>query len=58
MSKKKKKPFQTWKGDKKRDAASPIKAKKHLGYKPTIDLEEGLKRSLIWYRENSEGSEA
>lgn len=34
------------------------KAKKHLGYNPTIDLEEGLKRSLIWYRENLEGSES
>lgn len=31
MSKKKKKSFQTWKGDKKRSKESPVKAKKHLG---------------------------
>lgn len=34
------------------------KAKKHLGYSPTIELEEGLKRSLVWYKENSEGVDA
>jgi len=31
------------------------KARRHLDYNPKISLEEGLKRSLIWYRENSEG---
>lgn len=31
MGKKKKKSFQTWKGDKKRGEESPVKAKKHLG---------------------------
>ena len=29
------------------------KAKKHLNYEPKIDLDEGLKRSLLWYRDNN-----
>lgn len=29
------------------------KARKHLAYNPTIQLEEGLKRSLLWYAENN-----
>lgn len=38
---------------------SPIikKAKEHLGYNPTIDIEEGLKRSLIWYADNLVGGD-
>ena len=28
------------------------KAKKELGYLPNIDLKNGIKRSLIWYRDN------
>ncbi|RYE35908.1 MAG: NAD-dependent epimerase/dehydratase family protein, partial [Sphingobacteriales bacterium] len=31
------------------------KARDELGYNPSIDLKEGLKRSLIWYVSNSEG---
>ena len=34
------------------------KARDHLGYKPTVDIDEGLKRSLIWYKENAEGMDA
>lgn len=30
------------------------KAKTELGYNPGISLDEGLKRSLIWYRDNRE----
>lgn len=30
------------------------KAKKLLGYKPRIDLDEGIKRTIRWYRELSE----
>ena len=30
------------------------KARSELGYNPGISLEEGLKRSLIWYRDNQE----
>ncbi len=34
------------------------KARDHLDYHPTIQLEEGLKRSLLWYAENREAEEA
>ena len=34
------------------------KAKTHLGYNPIISLDEGLKRSLIWYYDNREAEEA
>lgn len=34
------------------------KAREHLGYRPGISLEEGLKRSLIWYRDNQSAEEA
>lgn len=31
------------------------KARSHLGYNPSINVEEGLKRSLLWYKDNFEG---
>ncbi len=34
------------------------KAREHFGYAPSISLEEGLRRTLIWYRDNQEGTEA
>ncbi|MBS9771686.1 NAD-dependent epimerase/dehydratase family protein [Trichodesmium erythraeum] len=34
------------------------KARNDLGYNPGISLDEGLKRSLIWYQDNSEAAEA
>jgi dTDP-glucose 4,6-dehydratase/UDP-glucuronate decarboxylase len=34
------------------------KAREHFGYDPSIGLDEGLRRTLIWYRENREGTEA
>jgi UDP-glucuronate decarboxylase len=34
------------------------KARSELGYDPTVDLHDGLARSLLWYAENSKGSEA
>ena len=34
------------------------KARDHLGYYPKIDIEEGLKRSLIWYKDHSQGEDA
>lgn len=34
------------------------KAREHFGYDPTITLEAGIDRTLLWYRENREGSEA
>lgn len=34
------------------------KAREELGYIPGISLEEGLRRTLIWYKENQEAQEA
>ena len=34
------------------------KAREHLDYNPSILVDEGLRRSLIWYGGNREGSEA
>ena len=33
------------------------KARKDLGYDPGISLEEGLRRTLIWYRDHQDGEE-
>jgi UDP-glucuronate decarboxylase len=39
---------------------SPVitKARTELGYDPQVPIEEGLRRSLIWYSGNREASEA
>jgi len=34
------------------------KAQEQLGYEPKVDLEEGLYRNLLWYKENQESKEA
>jgi nucleoside-diphosphate-sugar epimerase len=34
------------------------KARAHLGYNPRVTLDEGLKRSLIWYNDNREAPDA
>jgi nucleoside-diphosphate-sugar epimerase len=34
------------------------KARLHLGYNPRVTIDEGLKRSLIWYNENREAPDA
>jgi nucleoside-diphosphate-sugar epimerase len=34
------------------------KAREHLGYAPEISLEEGLKRTLIWYSENRDAEDS
>jgi UDP-glucuronate decarboxylase len=34
------------------------KARTHLGFDPTITLDEALRRSLLWYSENREAAEA
>jgi UDP-glucuronate decarboxylase len=33
------------------------KARSHVGFDPTVSLEEGLRRSLIWYHENQEADD-
>lgn len=37
-------------GDIKHSLADIAKAQAHLGYKPTVDFEEGLRRTVDWYR--------
>lgn len=34
------------------------KARSHIGYSPTIHIEEGLRRSLVWYYHNQHAEEA
>jgi len=34
------------------------KSRSHLGYNPTISLDEGLRRALIWYHHNPQAEEA
>jgi UDP-glucose 4-epimerase len=38
-------------GDVKHSLADLSQTEKHLGYKPTVDFEEGLRRTVDWYRE-------
>ncbi len=38
-------------GDIKHSLADIAKAEAGLGYKPTVDFEEGLRRTVEWYRE-------
>jgi len=33
------------------------KARAHLGYEPTISIDEGLRRALLWYQENREAKD-
>jgi UDP-N-acetylglucosamine/UDP-N-acetyl-alpha-D-glucosaminouronate 4-epimerase len=40
-------------GDIKHSLADISLAKKHLGYAPTVDFEEGLRRTVAWYRERT-----
>lgn len=34
------------------------KARDHLGYSPRVELDDGLRRSLLWYADNQESAEA
>ena len=38
-------------GDVKHSLADLSQAEKHLGYKPRVDFEEGLRRTIAWYRD-------
>jgi nucleoside-diphosphate-sugar epimerase len=40
-------------GDIKHSLADLTQAEKHLGYKPKVDFEEGLLRTIAWYRGNT-----
>jgi UDP-glucose 4-epimerase len=37
-------------GDIKHSLADISQAEKHLSYKPKVDFEEGLRRTVEWYR--------
>ena len=39
-------------GDVKHSHADIRKAKRLLGYKPSVGLEEGIKKTILWYRES------
>ena len=39
-------------GDIKHSQADITRAKEHLGYEPKVSFEEGLRRTIHWYREN------
>ncbi len=41
------------KGDVKHSLANIDKARKMLGYKPVMTVEEGLRKTYMWYKENS-----
>jgi nucleoside-diphosphate-sugar epimerase len=44
-------------GDIKHSLADISKAEAALGYKPTVDFEEGLRRTVEWYRKSGVGSQ-
>lgn len=45
-------------GDVKHSLADISKAQEGLGYKPLVDFEEGLRRTVDWYRESGVGLQA
>ena len=45
-------------GDIKHSLADISQAEKHLGYKPKVDFEEGLRRTVDWYRSESNTARA
>jgi UDP-glucose 4-epimerase len=42
-------------GDVKHSLADLSRAQKHLGYEPKVDFEEGLRRTVEWYKSGSVG---
>jgi UDP-glucose 4-epimerase len=38
-------------GELQRSALDPARAANHLGWKPWTDLEDGLRRTLEWFRD-------
>lgn len=45
-------------GDVKHSLADLSLAKKHLGYQPTVQFEEGLRRTIDWYRTETKSASA
>ncbi len=44
-------------GDVKHSLADLSRSAKHLGYKPTVDFEEGLRRTIDWYRSSTRATD-
>ena len=45
-------------GDVKHSLADLSRAEKHLGYKPKVNFEEGLRRTVEWYRVQQRAAKA
>jgi UDP-glucose 4-epimerase len=45
-------------GDVKHSFADLTRAERHLGYKPQVDFEEGLRRTVDWYRQEPKAAKA
>jgi nucleoside-diphosphate-sugar epimerase len=45
-------------GDVKHSLADLALAMQHLGYQPSVDFEEGLRRTIEWYRAQTKGASA
>jgi UDP-glucose 4-epimerase len=45
-------------GDVKHSLADMSRAEQHLGYKPRVDFEEGLRRTIEWYRSRKKAARA
>jgi CDP-glucose 4,6-dehydratase len=45
-------PAATTSGERSRQEVDVAKVERVCGWRPTVELEEGLKRTLAWYREN------
>jgi len=45
-------------GDVKHSLADLSRAEKHLGYKPHVNFEEGLRRTIDWYRTQGKSATA
>lgn len=45
-------------GDVKHSLADLSRSEKHLGYKPQVDFEEGLRRTVDWYRSQEKAARA
>jgi UDP-glucose 4-epimerase len=45
-------------GDVKHSQADITLAQKHFGYAPQVGFEEGLRRTVAWYREESDQARA
>jgi nucleoside-diphosphate-sugar epimerase len=45
-------------GDVKHSLADLSRAEKHLGYKPQVNFEDGLRRTIDWYRTQGKSATA